>query len=61
MFSSEEELLERSVELATLASRLAEVGAARRGRLALVAGEAGAGKTALLRAFCARPHGVRVL
>jgi DNA-binding CsgD family transcriptional regulator/tetratricopeptide (TPR) repeat protein len=61
MVSSEEELLERSGELAALEARLAEVGAGRRGRLALVAGEAGAGKTALLRAFCAGPHGARVL
>ncbi|MGZ4351404.1 MAG: ATP-binding protein, partial [Solirubrobacteraceae bacterium] len=45
-------LLERDESIAALAGLLAEVRAASRGRLAVVAGEAGVGKTALLRAFC---------
>src|SRR4051794_23491410 len=45
-------LLERSVELEALDERFAAVRARRRGRLVLVAGEAGIGKTALVRAFC---------
>jgi DNA-binding CsgD family transcriptional regulator/tetratricopeptide (TPR) repeat protein len=46
------ELLERTEELAVLRDRLAEVSNQARGRLVLVAGEAGIGKTAVLRAFC---------
>jgi DNA-binding CsgD family transcriptional regulator/tetratricopeptide (TPR) repeat protein len=46
------ELLERSEELSVLRDRLAEVGEQGRGRLVLVRGEAGIGKTAVLRAFC---------
>src|SRR4051795_9941011 len=45
-------LLERSEELALLEERLAAGGWAKRGELALVRGEAGIGKTLLLRRFC---------
>ncbi len=44
-------LLERGAELAALEEALAAVRGAREGRLALIAGEAGIGKTSLLRAF----------
>ena len=46
------ELLERSGALAALDDSLAGVAASARGRLALVRGESGAGKTALVRRFC---------
>lgn len=46
------ELLERSGQLTTLAESFAAVVASGHGRLIIVAGEAGAGKTALLRSFC---------
>ena len=55
------ELLERSAELAALDGHLAAVRAQGRGRLVLVAGEAGIGKTALVRAFCERTRPSRVL
>ncbi len=45
-------LLEREPHLAALAGLLDEVRASSAGRLVLVGGEAGAGKTALLRRFC---------
>jgi DNA-binding CsgD family transcriptional regulator len=45
-------LLERSADLAALEAILDSVRATRRGRLVLLAGEAGVGKTALLRRFC---------
>jgi DNA-binding CsgD family transcriptional regulator len=45
-------LLERSAELGVLAEALESVAAGGVGRLALVRGEAGAGKTALVRRFC---------
>ena len=45
-------LLERAAELAALEARLAEVEQTSQGRLVLVHGEAGIGKTALLRRFC---------
>jgi DNA-binding CsgD family transcriptional regulator/tetratricopeptide (TPR) repeat protein len=45
-------LLERSAQLAMLADALAAVDTASRGRLVLVRGEAGVGKTSLLREFC---------
>jgi DNA-binding CsgD family transcriptional regulator len=54
------ELLERSAELAALDECLAAVGAGG-GRLVLVGGEAGIGKTALVRAFCERASAPRVL
>jgi predicted ATPase len=46
-------LLERSSELAALAEALADVTSGGHGRIALVSGEAGIGKTALLREFTA--------
>ncbi len=49
---SQIELLERSSELEQLRSALAAVDDTGRGRLVLVGGEAGVGKTALLRHFC---------
>ena len=49
---AEEELLERSEALSTLAGALDEVTAAGSGRLVLVSGEAGVGKTAVMRRFC---------
>src|SRR5262245_46273555 len=52
------ELLERSTELAALENALDDVRQAGRGALALVAGEAGIGKSALLDAFCQRHKGV---
>ena len=55
------ELLERSAELAALDACLAAVVAGGGGRLVLVGGEAGIGKTALVRAFCARAPAPRVL
>jgi DNA-binding NarL/FixJ family response regulator len=45
------ELLERTRELATLAAALDDVRSTAQGRLVLVAGEAGVGKTALVRRF----------
>ena len=54
------ELLERSELLEYLAARLAEA-ADGRGRMVLLGGEAGAGKTALLREFCADGVTARVL
>jgi DNA-binding CsgD family transcriptional regulator len=48
-------LLERGVQLAVLAGCLAEATAGR-GRVVLVHGEAGVGKTALIRRFCAESH-----
>jgi tetratricopeptide (TPR) repeat protein len=55
------ELLERSDELAVLAGELADVVDTARGRLVLIAGEAGIGKTALVGAFCSGLGRVRVL
>jgi DNA-binding CsgD family transcriptional regulator/tetratricopeptide (TPR) repeat protein len=46
-------LLERSGQLSALGGALAAVASGGRGRVVLVAGEAGIGKTALLRRFCA--------
>jgi DNA-binding CsgD family transcriptional regulator/tetratricopeptide (TPR) repeat protein len=55
-------LLERSEELSSLGASLAEVAGGRRGRVVLVSGEAGVGKTALVRRFCDDQGGsVRVL
>ena len=55
------ELLERSDHLASLDELLASVVATGRGRFVAVAGEAGAGKTALARRFCDGARGARVL
>jgi DNA-binding CsgD family transcriptional regulator/tetratricopeptide (TPR) repeat protein len=49
---AEKELLERERELAVLAETLAGVAGGQGGTLVLVHGEAGVGKTALLRHFC---------
>jgi ATP/maltotriose-dependent transcriptional regulator MalT len=54
-------LLERSAQLAAFAERLGAMRTDRRGRLLLVCGEAGIGKTALVRAFCDGLGSVRVL
>src|SRR3954452_10608229 len=48
----EDELLERSSQLATLGEIFAAVSSARGSRLVLLAGEAGVGKTAFVRRFC---------
>lgn len=53
-------LLERDAPLAALGGYLADVVDSGRGRLVLVGGEAGIGKTALVRRFCAR-HSEQVL
>src|SRR5215211_8354859 len=50
-FDGAGELLERSRELSELERQLEAIGARGNGRLALVSGEAGIGKTTLLRAF----------
>jgi predicted ATPase len=56
------DLLERSLQLAALEAMLDAVRDGSRGRLALVAGEAGAGKTALVRVFADEHRGTaRVL
>ena len=55
------DLLEREAQLAVLDARLAEVRASGRGQIVLVAGEAGVGKTAVVRAFAARHPSVPVL
>jgi class 3 adenylate cyclase/tetratricopeptide (TPR) repeat protein len=52
-----EQLLERSDALSTLSDSLAIVTEAARGQLVLVSGEAGVGKTALLRQFCDNHRG----
>jgi predicted ATPase len=55
-------LLERSEQLSALARGLAEVSDSRLGRLVLISGEAGVGKTTLVRRFCEdQTAGVRVL
>jgi DNA-binding CsgD family transcriptional regulator/tetratricopeptide (TPR) repeat protein len=55
-------LLERAGELAALADLLRDVRSSGKGRMVLVGGEAGVGKTALLRAFCEnQPEKVRIL
>ena len=54
--------LERAVELSALGERLEAVGRSSRGQLVLVGGEAGVGKTTLLRRFCdAHSRSARVL
>jgi DNA-binding CsgD family transcriptional regulator/tetratricopeptide (TPR) repeat protein len=54
-------LLEREPQLAALDAALATVARRSEGGLALVAGEAGAGKTELLRRFCRQAESARVL
>ena len=54
--SGSTEFLERERELAALTASLADVREERRGRLVLVGGEAGIGKTALLRRFREENH-----
>jgi DNA-binding CsgD family transcriptional regulator len=58
--SEHTELLERAGALGELDS-LAAVAASGRGRLALVPGEAGVGKTALVRRFCDEQRSLRIL
>jgi DNA-binding CsgD family transcriptional regulator/tetratricopeptide (TPR) repeat protein len=53
-----ERLLERAAELSALGEALAAVRGSGQGRLVLLAGEPGIGKTSLLRAFCAAQDGV---
>jgi DNA-binding CsgD family transcriptional regulator/tetratricopeptide (TPR) repeat protein len=56
------EVLERGEQLTALAARLDAVRRTSRGHVVLVRGEAGVGKTTLLRRFCeGRPAAVRVL
>ena len=55
------ELLERSGELSALAGHFEQVAASSTGHLCLIGGEAGVGKTALVRGFCRRQEGARVL
>lgn len=62
MAAADEGLVERDSELAALAEALAAVRELGRGRLVLVTGEAGIGKTALIRRHCDEQHGaVRIL
>ena len=55
------ELLERDDQLAMLDCRLAEVQTGRRGQMAVLGGEAGVGKTAIVRAFGERQRSVAML
>lgn len=54
-------LLERGAELSALAGHLAQVATAQSGRFCVIGGEAGVGKSALVRAFCAAEPGATVL
>lgn len=59
---TDEKLLERSDALATLTNSLSAITRSARGQLVLVSGEAGVGKTALLRRFCdEHAHSARIL
>jgi len=60
-FESTGELLERAHEVSSLSDALAAIGSDGRGRLALVRGEAGVGKTALVRRFCELSPPARIL
>src|SRR3954470_3435835 len=55
------ELLERAADLGALEDDFAAVSANGRGRMVLVEGEAGIGKTALVRAFCGERNARQVL
>src|SRR5205807_9773999 len=55
------ELLERSHAFSVLAEALAVVAESTQGRLVLLRGEAGVGKTALLRRFCREQRETRIL
>ena len=55
-FGAEGELLERAESLAALERALGEVAESSRGRMVLVRGEAGVGKTAVVRRFCEAPR-----
>ncbi|HYY65146.1 MAG TPA: AAA family ATPase, partial [Gaiellaceae bacterium] len=53
---ADDALLERDDAISALAESLGDVARTRRGRLVSVTGEAGVGKTSLLRRFCAEQH-----
>jgi DNA-binding CsgD family transcriptional regulator/tetratricopeptide (TPR) repeat protein len=60
--NADDELLERAAQLSVLTDALDAVAAEAAGRLVLVGGEAGAGKTVLLQAFCERvPAPMRII
>jgi DNA-binding CsgD family transcriptional regulator/tetratricopeptide (TPR) repeat protein len=59
--SGARDLLERAGQLAELEENLAAVAGNSRGRLVLIRGEAGVGKTSLLRHFCERHRELRIL
>ena len=54
-------LLEREADVEALETLFGEVERTTRGRLALIAGEAGVGKTTLVHAFCRAHDGVWTL
>jgi Cdc6-like AAA superfamily ATPase len=59
MRDGREELLERVEHLAALDDVLQSALSGPQGRIVLVAGEAGVGKTSLVRVFCAHQQGSR--